>query len=41
MATNPIWVDVLLLLWFFLILVAGFLYGWWCASGFGLNRRKR
>ena len=37
---NPVWVDMLLLLWFFLVLLLGFLWGWWCASGFKINKEK-
>ena len=37
---NPIWVDMLLLLCFLLTLLVAFLWGWWCASGFKVNRRS-
>ncbi len=36
---NPLWVDMLLLLCFFLVLLAAFLYGRWCASGFKATMR--
>jgi len=38
---NPIWVDILLLLCFFLVLIVAFLYGWWCASGFTAFKKTR
>jgi len=34
---NPMWVDILLLLWVFFVLLLGYLYGYWCASGFKAN----
>jgi len=38
---NPLWVDIVLLVWFFLILALGFLWGWWCASGFEMKGGKK